>query len=77
MKTDLHPEYTDVTVRCACGNSFTTRSTKGGDVQVDICSACHPFYTGRQKFVDAAGRVEKFQRKFGGNYFNKPGKKKK
>jgi large subunit ribosomal protein L31 len=76
MKTDLHPEYTDVTVRCACGSSFTTRSTKGGDVQVDICSACHPFYTGRQKFVDAAGRVEKFQRKFGGNYFNKPAKKK-
>ena len=76
MKKDTHPEYHDITVRCACGNTFTTRST-GGDVQAEICSACHPFYTGKQKFVDAAGRVEKFKRKFGGEYFRKPAKTKK
>ena len=71
MKTDIHPEYKEITVKCACGNSFKTRSTKG-DIQVEICSACHPFYTGKQKFVDSAGRVEKFQRKFGGEYFRRP-----
>jgi len=75
MKTDIHPEYKEMSVRCACGETFTTRSTKG-DMQVDICSACHPFYTGKQKFVDAAGRVEKFQRKFGSDYFKKPDAKK-
>jgi len=75
MKTDIHPEYKEINVRCACGNTFKTRST-GGDTQVDICSACHPFYTGKQKFVDAAGRVEKFQKKFGGDYFKKPAGKK-
>jgi large subunit ribosomal protein L31 len=71
MKTGIHPEYVDVNVRCACGHTFTTRSTKGDSIAVDICSACHPFYTGRQKFVDTAGRVEKFNRKFGGDYFKK------
>jgi len=76
MKTEIHPEYTDVTVTCACGNTFATRSTLGKDIRVDICSACHPFYTGKQKFVDAAGRVEKFQRKFGGDYFSRSKKKK-
>ena len=75
MKTDIHPEYKEITVKCACGNSFKTRSTKG-DIQVEICSACHPFYTGKQKFVDSAGRVEKFQRKFGGEYFRRPEDKK-
>jgi len=75
MKAKIHPEYRQITVRCACGNTFTTRST-GGDVQADICSACHPFYTGKQKYVDAAGRVEKFQRKFGGEYFRRDAKKK-
>ncbi len=75
MKTDIHPEYKDITVKCACGNSFKTRSTKG-DIHVEICSACHPFYTGKQKFVDSAGRVEKFQRKFGGEYFRRPEDKK-
>jgi len=69
MKADIHPEYHDVEVRCACGNTFMTRSTTK-QIAVDICGACHPFYTGKQKFVDAAGRVEKFQRKFGGNYFS-------
>ena len=68
MKTEIHPEYKDAKVTCACGHSFDTRSTKGS-MQVDICSNCHPFYTGKQKFVDAAGRVEKFQRKFGTDYF--------
>ncbi len=75
MKSDIHPEYKEINIKCACGNAFKTRSTKG-DIQADICSACHPFYTGKQKFVDAAGRVEKFQRKFGGDYFrNAAGKK--
>ena len=70
MKKDIHPDYHEVAVRCACGNTFSTRSTAKA-LQVDICSACHPFYTGRQKFVDTAGRVEKFNRKFGGEYFRK------
>lgn len=74
MKDKIHPQYKESTVTCACGNTFTTRSTKG-DIQVDICANCHPFYTGKQKFVDTAGRVEKFQRKFGGEYFKKSGKK--
>ena len=76
MKTDIHPKYKDVTVACACGNTFQTRSTTCRDIQVEICSACHPFYTGKQKYVDTAGRVEKFQRKFGGEYFRKPEAKK-
>ena len=70
MKKEVHPEYKEISVRCACGNTFKTRSA-GGDVQADICSNCHPFYTGKQKFVDTAGRVEKFQKKFGGEYFRK------
>jgi len=77
MKKDIHPEYSELTVTCACGNTFTTRSTRGGQLQVEICSNCHPFYTGKQKFVDTAGRVEKFQRKFGTDYFKKPAKAKK
>jgi large subunit ribosomal protein L31 len=77
MKQDIHPQYQDVNIRCACGNEFKTRSTSDSDLTVDICSACHPFYTGRQKFVDAAGRVEKFQRKFGGNYFSRQDGKRK
>ena len=71
MKTEIHPEYAEVSVTCACGSTFTTRSTLCSDVRVEICSACHPFYTGKQKFVDTAGRVEKFQRKYGGDYFRK------
>ena len=73
MKDGIHPDYKEVNVKCACGNTFATRSA-GGDIQTEICSACHPFYTGKQKFVDAAGRVEKFKRKFGGEYFRKPAK---
>ena len=76
MKTNLHPEYKDITVTCACGNGFQTRSTTCRDLQVDICAACHPFYTGKQKYVDTAGRVEKFQRKYGGEYFKKSADKK-
>jgi len=71
MKQDIHPEYKEITVTCVCGNTFATRST-GGDAQVEICSNCHPFYTGKQKYVDTAGRVEKFQRKYGSDYFKKP-----
>ena len=75
MKNKIHPEYKEIAVTCACGNTFTTRSTLAKDLQVDICSACHPFYTGKQKFVDAAGRVEKFQKKYGGDYFRNPADK--
>ncbi len=67
MKPNLHPRYQTCTVRCACGNTFTTRST-AAKIGVDICSACHPFFTGKQKFVDTAGRVERFSKKFGGTY---------
>ncbi|HUU60546.1 MAG TPA: 50S ribosomal protein L31 [Phycisphaerae bacterium] len=76
MKKNVHPEYKEITVTCACGAVIHTRSTLGSDQQVEICSQCHPFYTGKQKFVDAAGRVEKFQRKFGTDYFRKPTGKK-
>ena len=62
MKTDIHPTYNEAHVRCTCGNEFTTRSTQA-DIHVEICSACHPFYTGRQKLVDTGGRVERFQRR--------------
>jgi len=67
MKKGIHPEYHDVTVACACGNTFKTRSTYKGDVlHVEICSNCHPFFTGKQKLVDSAGRVERFRRKYAG-----------
>ncbi|MCK4276631.1 MAG: 50S ribosomal protein L31 [Phycisphaerae bacterium] len=74
MNKEIHPEYSELNVTCACGNKFTTRSTRIGELQIEICSNCHPFYTGKQKYVDTAGRVEKFQRKFGTDYFKKPGK---
>ena len=64
MKPGIHPEYSDITVTCACGNTFQTRSTMGSDLQIEICSACHPFYTGKQKVVDTAGRVGKFQARY-------------
>ncbi len=63
MKKGIHPEYVEATVTCGCGASFKTRSTLK-EIKVEICSQCHPFYTGKQKFVDTAGRVEKFQRKY-------------
>ncbi len=67
MKPGIHPEYKEVKVTCSCGNSFTTRSTAGRDLQIDVCAACHPFYTGKQRIVDTAGRVEKFRQKYGLN----------
>lgn len=65
MKQGIHPDYQDVTVTCACGNSFATRSTLKDEIRVDVCSACHPFYTGQQRVVDTAGRVGKFQARYG------------
>ena len=64
MKKDIHPEYDACTVICACGNTFQTRSTKK-EIRVEICSQCHPFFTGKQKFLDSAGRIEKFRKKYG------------
>lgn len=62
MKQNIHPEYKECTITCACGNVITTKSTKG-DLRVEICSKCHPFFTGKQKFVDAGGRVDKFKKR--------------
>jgi large subunit ribosomal protein L31 len=64
MKQGIHPEYVVATVKCSCGNTFQTRSTKP-DIHVELCSACHPFYTGKQKLVDTGGRVVRFQRRYG------------
>lgn len=64
MKSGIHPAYEEVNVICACGNTFKTRSTHKGDIRVEICSNCHPFFTGRQKLVDTEGRVDRFQKKF-------------
>jgi large subunit ribosomal protein L31 len=64
MKAATHPDYNEITVTCSCGNVFKTRSTMGKDLQVDVCSNCHPFYTGKQKMVDTAGRVDKFRKKY-------------
>lgn len=63
MKADIHPEYKEVEVRCACGNTFTTRSTKK-EIRLEICSACHPLFTGKQKLIDSAGMVERFHRRY-------------
>ena len=63
MKTGIHPEYTKTVVRCTCGNEFETRSTAGEQVHLDVCSNCHPFYTGKQRIVDSGGRVQQFQRR--------------
>ena len=66
MKADIHPQYNEITVTCSCGNTFNTRSTiSDKDLQVEVCSSCHPFYTGKQKIVDTAGRVDRFKQKFG------------
>jgi large subunit ribosomal protein L31 len=64
MKAGIHPAYNEVNVICACGHTFKTRSTHKGDIRVEICSSCHPFFTGRQKLVDTAGRVDRFERKY-------------
>ena len=65
MKPDIHPAYSEISVSCSCGETFKTRSTLGHDLSVDVCSKCHPFYTGTQKIMDTAGRVDKFNRKYG------------
>jgi large subunit ribosomal protein L31 len=64
MKAEIHPEYTETTISCACGATIRTRSTRKG-LQIGICASCHPFFTGEQKFVDTAGRIEKFTKRFG------------
>ena len=66
MKADIHPNYQEINFTCSCGNSFKTRSTLGGDQTIEVCSQCHPFYTGKQKILDTAGRVDKFRKRFGG-----------
>ncbi|MEY3661027.1 MAG: 50S ribosomal protein L31 [Pseudohongiellaceae bacterium] len=66
MRADIHPKYTDITVTCGCGNSFKTRSTLAEDLRIDVCSGCHPFFTGKHKIVDSGGRVDKFNKRFVG-----------
>ena len=63
VKADIHPEYATATVKCACGNTFQTRSTQA-EIHTDVCAACHPFYTGKQRLMDTAGRIERFRQKF-------------
>ncbi|OOG25987.1 50S ribosomal protein L31 [Thioalkalivibrio denitrificans] len=66
MKADIHPDYHEVSVTCSCGNTFKTRSTfAGSEMHVEVCSSCHPFYTGKQKIMDTAGQVDKFRRRYG------------
>jgi large subunit ribosomal protein L31 len=65
MKADIHPKYTEINVTCSCGNAFKTGSTMGKDLHLDVCSSCHPFYTGKQKSIDAGGRVDRFRKRFG------------
>lgn len=66
MKKGIHPDYGETTITCACGNVIKTKSTKKGKINVEICSKCHPFFTGKQKFVDTGGRVERFKKRYGG-----------
>ena len=65
MKADIHPKYDTITATCSCGNTVQTRSTLCKDIHVDVCSACHPFFTGKQKIVDSGGRVDHFNKRFG------------
>ena len=65
MKADIHPDYQDIKVVCSCGNTFTTRSTLKKELHIEVCSKCHPFFTGKQKLVDSGGRVERFNRRYG------------
>ena len=65
MKPDIHPKYSDITATCSCGNAIKTRSTVGEDIHLEVCSQCHPFYTGQQKMIDSAGRIDRFNRRFG------------
>jgi large subunit ribosomal protein L31 len=65
MKPEIHPQYNEINVSCACGHTFKTRSTMKDDLQIEICSECHPFFTGKQKLVDTAGRVDRFNKRYG------------
>ena len=65
MKAEIHPQYAAVKVTCSCGNAFETRSTMGEDIQIEVCSQCHPFYTGKQKILDTGGRVARFESRYG------------
>ena len=65
MRVDIHPKYSEINVVCSCGNKFKTGSTRGKDLHIEICSQCHPFYTGQQKIIDTAGRVDRFKQKYG------------
>ena len=65
MKQGIHPNYADTKVSCTCGNEFTTKSTAGGEIRAEVCAACHPFYTGKQKILDTGGRVARFEQRFG------------
>lgn len=71
MKPDIHPQYAAIKTTCTCGNVFSTRSTLGKDIHVDVCSACHPFYTGTQKVMDTGGRIDKFKQRFGARSLKK------
>ncbi len=71
MRNDIHPKYNTITVRCGCGGTFETRSTSK-EIHAEICSNCHPFYTGKQKFIDTAGRIERFNKKYGKSYMKSP-----
>jgi large subunit ribosomal protein L31 len=73
VKTDIHPTYAETHVTCSCGNTFTTRSTKPGEMHIELCNECHPFFTGKQKLVDSGGRVERFQKRYGKTAFTKAG----
>lgn len=66
MKQGIHPDYNEITATCSCGNVMKIRSTMGKDINLDVCSACHPFYTGKQRNVDTGGRVDRFKKRFGG-----------
>ena len=65
MQADIHPTYNEISVTCSCGNKFSTRSTMSKPLQIEVCSSCHPFFTGKQKIVDTAGRVERFRQRYG------------
>ncbi|RBW48158.1 50S ribosomal protein L31 [Marinobacter sp. F3R11] len=71
MKEGIHPKYEEITATCSCGNVIKTRSTIGHDIQLDVCSQCHPFYTGKQKVMDTGGRIDRFQKRFGGRIAGK------
>jgi len=73
LKTDIHPNYGTTEVTCSCGNKFATRSTKPGEMHIELCNECHPFFTGKQKVVDSGGRVERFQKRYGKSTFTKAG----